>query len=351
MEYFQPIVTRLPGHHPSPYLDPNTSIIKLNSNENPYPPSPQVLNILKTFDGEWLRRYPDPYTQEFCKAAATVLGISPNWIITGNGCDDLLNIIIRACVDQTRPVVYPTPTYGLYQTLAKICGAQIIEIPYNGQECLPVDAIIQARGALTLIASPNSPLGYRVSLKELRQLAENIDGVLIVDEAYVDFTDESALSLVQDYEHVMVLRTLSKGYSLAGLRFGFGIAQPPLLAGLFKIKDSYGVDAIATHIAAAAITDQTYKEGCVAQIKHERQRLTTALHRLGFQVPPSHGNFVLATHTEAKQLHDSLQNNGIWVRYFEQLPNKLRITIGTPEQNHQLLEALSQLLEKYSDIS
>ena len=112
MEYFQPIVARVPGHHPSPYVAPTTDIIKLNSNENPYPPSSQALKVLKTFNGEWLRRYPDPYTQEFCDAAAKVLEIPPNWSITGNGCDDLLNIIVRACVDRARSVVYPTPTYG-----------------------------------------------------------------------------------------------------------------------------------------------------------------------------------------------------------------------------------------------
>ncbi|MGD1952001.1 MAG: histidinol-phosphate transaminase [Leptolyngbyaceae cyanobacterium] len=344
MEYFQPIVARVPGHHPSPYVAPNTDIIKLNSNENPYPPSSQALKVLKTFNGEWLRRYPDPYTQEFCDAAAKVLEIPPNWIITGNGCDDLLNIIVRACVDRARSVVYPTPTYGQYRILAELCGSQLIEIPYGIQSSLPLEEMIQAKGALTLIASPNSPSGHQVPLTELRQLADNVSGVLVVDEAYVDFTDASALSLVRDYEHMVILRTLSKGYSLAGLRFGFGIAQPPLLAGLFKVKDSYGVDAIATRVAAAAITDQLYKDQCVSQIKRDRQRLTLALQRLGFQVSPSHGNFVLASHPNARPIHDDLKSNNIWVRYYAQLSDKLRITIGTPEQNCQLLEVVSRLL-------
>ena len=344
MEYFQPIVARASGHHPSPYVAPNTNVIKLNSNENPYPPSSQALNVLKTLNGEWLRRYPDPYAQEFCSAAAKVLEIPPNWIITGNGGDELLSIIVRACVDRTRSVVYPTPTYGQYRTLAELCGSQLIEIPYGTQYSLPLEEIIQAKGALTLIASPNSPSGHRVPLTELRQLAANISGVLVVDEAYVDFTDASAISLVRDYEHVVILRTLSKGYSLAGLRFGFGIAQQPLLAGFFKTKDRYGVDEIATRIAAAAITDQPYKEQCVAQIKRDRQRLTLALQQLGFQVPPSHGNFVLASHPDARHIHNDLKSNNIWVRYYAQLPDKLRITIGTAEQNRQLLEVVSRLL-------
>ncbi|MBE9067656.1 aminotransferase class I/II-fold pyridoxal phosphate-dependent enzyme, partial [Leptolyngbya cf. ectocarpi LEGE 11479] len=186
------------------------------------------------------------------------------------------------------------------------------------------------------------PSGHQVPLIELKQLANAVQGVLVIDEAYVDFAEESALSLVHTYDHVIVIRTLSKGYGLAGLRFGFGIAQPSLLSGLFKVKDSYGVDAIANRVAAAAIADQAYKNQRVAQIKTDRQYLTTALQSLGFQVPPSHGNFVLATHGEAKRLHDALQKNGIWVRHCA--ADKLRITVGTPEQHRQLLDTLADLL-------
>lgn len=346
MRYFQPIVSQVSGHHPSPYLSPERAIIKLNSNESAYPPSPQALAVLRNFDGEWLRRYPDPYAQEFCTVAAGILGIPADWLIVGNGCDDLLNIVMRACVDSTRSVVYPTPTYGLYRTLGKICGAQIIEIPYQPQAPFPFDKIAQAGGALTLIASPNSPSGHQVSLADLRQLAAAVKGVLVIDEAYVDFAEESALGLVHTYDHVIVLRTLSKGYGLAGLRFGFGVAQPTLLAGLAKVKDSYGVDAIATRVAAAAMADQPYKNRCVGQIKIDRQHLTLALQNLGFQVQPSHGNFVLAAHPAASRLHDALKNQGIWVRQYDQpaLNHKLRITIGTPEQNQQLLQTLTGLL-------
>ena len=346
MHYFRPLINTVPGHHPSVYLSPETAIIKLNSNENPYPPSPQALAILKTLDGDWLRRYPDPYSQEFCQAAAAVLDVPSNWLIVGNGCDDLLSILFRACADRTRPVVYPTPTYGLYHTLAEICGAEVVEVGYDARYSLPIDKIVAAQGALTLIASPNSPLGYQIPLAELHQLATRVSGVLVIDEAYVDFAEDSALSLVKAHEHVMVLRTLSKGYSLAGLRFGFGIAQPPLLTGLFKVKDSYGVDAIATRVAAAAIADQPYKHACVAQIKTDRQHLSTALKQLGFQVSPSQGNFVLATHPDAQRLHDCLKNQGIWVRPIHQSDgtNQLRITVGTPQQHLQLLKQLSALL-------
>lgn len=346
MQYFRPVIKNTAGHQPSPYLAPGTSIIKLNSNENPYPPSPKALNVLKTFDGEWLRRYPDPHAQEFCTVAANILGIPTDWIVVGNGCDELLNIVTRACVDNTRPMVYPIPTYGLYPILAELCEASTIEIPYTHGKSLPISKIVDAHGAVTLIASPNSPSGHHVSIAELQQLAASVSGVLVIDEAYVDFTETTALNLVKSHGNVLILRTMSKGYGLAGLRFGFGIAQPPLLSGLMKVKDSYGVDAIAIRVAAAAMADQPYKNTCIARIKSERQHLTLCLQQLGFQVPPSHGNFILATHRNAHRLHDDLRANGIWVRHFKQpgLTNKLRITVGTPTQNQQLLKTMETLL-------
>ncbi|MEM9153302.1 MAG: aminotransferase class I/II-fold pyridoxal phosphate-dependent enzyme, partial [Cyanobacteria bacterium P01_F01_bin.3] len=278
MRYFSPILQTARGHCPSPYLPPGTSIIKLNSNENPYPPSPKALDVLRTFEGEWLRRYPDPYAQEFCTIAADTLGVPVDWLIVGNGCDELLGLLLRACIGHDCALVSTTPTYGLYRILAELCGAdKIIEIDYAPGNKLPLNQLIQAAGALTLIASPNSPSGHQVSLTELRQLAEAVPGILAIDEAYVEFGTGSALTLVHEYSHVIVLRTLSKGYSLAGLRFGFGVAQPRLLAGLFKLKDSYGMDAIAIRVAAAAMADQAYKDSCIKQIKADREHLTTAL--------------------------------------------------------------------------
>ncbi|MEM9484104.1 MAG: histidinol-phosphate transaminase [Cyanobacteria bacterium P01_F01_bin.116] len=349
MPYVRPIIANATGHIPSPYLPPDTNIIKLNSNENPYPPSPRALHSLKTIDGEWLRRYPDPYAQEFCTVAAEILGVPKNWIIVGNGCDDLLAMLCRACIDPDRPLIYPTPTYGLYPTLAELCGARVIAIPYPLQQTLPLHQIQAAHGALTFIASPNSPSGQQIPRAELQQLAEIVNGVLVIDEAYVDFAEESALSLVQTYDHVIVLRTLSKGYSLAGLRFGFGIAQPQLLSELFKVKDSYGVDAISTKVAAAAMADQTYKNSCISHIKTDRQQLIKDLRTLGFQVQPSQGNFILIAHPEAKRLHDQLKTKNIWVRHYPQpsLENKLRITIGLPAQNKRLLQTLKTLLQDF----
>lgn len=348
MSYFRAAVDAMTGYIPGEQPKPGTKIIKLNTNENPYPPSPHAIEVLRTLDSEWLRRYPDPYAKDFCQAVSEALDVPRDWILVGNGSDELLNVIIRACAEGSdRTVVYPMPTYVLYRTLAAMQPAQVQEIPYPEDFQLPIEKLVAAKGAVTFIASPNSPSGHLVPLEDLRQLAEQISGILVIDEAYTDFADYSALSLVFDLENVIILRTLSKGYSLAGLRMGFAIANPKLLAGLFKVKDSYNIDAIATAVGTAAMKDQAYKSECANKVKISRAKLTTDLKNIGFDVLNSQGNFVLATplNNSAEYLYQELKNRGILVRYFKQpgLEDKLRITVGTEAQNQTLLKALISL--------
>jgi histidinol-phosphate aminotransferase len=346
--FFRPAVDAMTGYVPGEQPKPGTQIIKLNTNENPYPPSPQAMAVLSKLTGELLRRYPDPYAQDFCGAVSQALGVPTDWLIVGNGSDDVLNILVRACGDgDDRPIVYPTPTYVLYKTLAAIQPAKIVEIPYGPDFELPIEALVAAQGAVTFIASPNSPSGHSVPLDQLRELASRLSGVLAIDEAYVDFAAESALSLVTEFPNVIVLRTMSKGYGLAGLRLGFGIANPDLLAGLFKVKDSYNVDAIAIQVGAAAMRDQAYKNECAEKVKTARAQLLIDLSKFGFTVRPSQTNFLLATAPkDADRLYLGLKEQGILVRYFPQpgLDDKLRITVGTPDQNRSLLAALELLL-------
>lgn len=349
MNYFRDAVNKMTGYLPGEQPPPGTPIIKLNTNENPYPPSPDAIAILRNLDSEWLRRYPDPYAKEFCQAVSDALGIPTDWIIVSNGSDELLNVIVRATAEGCdRTCVYPMPTYVLYRTLAAMQPAQTIEIPYPANFTLPIDALVAANGAVTFIASPNSPSGHSVPLADLRSLAKLISGIVVIDEAYVDFAEYSALPLVHEFENVIILRTLSKGYSLAGLRMGFGIAHPNLLAGLFKVKDSYNIDAIATLVGSAAMRDQAYKNACAEKVKVSRANLMIDLKNLGFTVFPSQGNFMLAIppKVDAKQLYLDLKTRGILVRYFQQpgLDDKLRITVGTDEQNQTLLESLIDLL-------
>ncbi|WP_066380171.1 MULTISPECIES: histidinol-phosphate transaminase [unclassified Anabaena] len=348
MSYFRSNIDAMASYVPGEQPPRDTPVIKLNSNENPYPPSPAALAVLQNIDGEWLRRYPEPYGGQFRQAVSQVLGIPHEMIIVGNGSDELLSIIIRACVEPGKKIVYPMPTYVLYRTLAEMQAAEIIEIPYPEDYSLPLEALIKADGAVTFIASPNSPSGHLVSTADLRELANQITGVLVIDEAYVDFAEENALDLTQAYENVIIIRTLSKGYSLAGLRLGFGVANPQLLTGLYKVKDSYNIDAIACAVGAVAIKDQTYKNTCVAKIKTARQQLTQNLKHLGFRVWESQTNFLLVQppQNNAEYLYQQLKQQQIYIRYFKQprLEDKLRITIGTEQQNQTLIEALTKLL-------
>jgi histidinol-phosphate aminotransferase len=347
-KYFRPRVDAMASYVPGEQPPRGTQIIKLNSNENPYPPSPAALAVLQNIDGERLRRYPEPFGEEFRQAASKVLDIPSDWIIVGNGSDELLNVVIRACAEPGRKVVYPMPTYVLYRTLTEAQAADITEISYGKGYDLPLEELVAANGYVTFIASPNSPSGHVVSIDDLRKLASQLSGVLVIDEAYTDFAEENALALVKEYENVIVIRTLSKGYSLAGLRLGFGVANPKLLQGLFKVKDSYNIDAIACAVGAAAIADQAYKNACVAKIKASRTRLATDLKQLGFRVWDSQTNFLLVQPPQenAEYLYQKLKSQKILIRYFQQpeLDNKLRITVGTDEQNQILVEALSDFL-------
>lgn len=349
MSYFRSAVDVMTGYIPGEQPKPGTPIIKLNTNENPYSPSPQAIEVLRHLDSEWLRRYPDPFAKDFCRAVSEALGVPADWVIVGNGSDELLNVIIRASAEGSdRKVVYPMPTYVLYRTLAAMQPAEVVEIDYPPDFQLPIDELVAAKGAITFIASPNSPSGHLVPLADLRVLAQQLAGILVIDEAYTDFAEYSALPLVQEFENVVILRTLSKGYSLAGLRMGFGIANPQLLAGLFKIKDSYNIDAIATAVGTAAMRDQAYKNACAEKVKKSRAKLTVELKNVGFQVLDSQGNFILGTPPQgnAEQLYLALKARGILVRYFKQLglEDKLRITVGTEEQNQTLIEALVGLV-------
>jgi len=345
MSYFRPAIDAMTGYVPGEQPKSGIKVIKLNTNENPYPPSPKAIAALQNIDGDSLRRYPDPFAHEFCQAVSDVLDVPADWVIVGNGSDDVLNILIRACAEGSdRKVVYPMPTYVLYRTLSAMQPAKIVEVPYDENFQLPIAELIAANGAVTFIASPNSPSGHAVPLDDLRKLAQHVSGIVAIDEAYVDFAEYSALQLVHEFDNVIVLRTLSKGYSLAGLRLGFGIANPILLAGLFKVKDSYNIDAIAITLGTAAFRDQDYKKANAEKVKISRTKLTLDLKNLDYTVLESHGNFLLATPPKgnAEQIYLKLKEAGILVRYFNQLglADKLRITVGTDNQNQALINAL-----------
>ena len=347
MPRFRPDIENLQPYVPGKQPEDGATVIKLNTNENPFPPSPQVGDALRVLDIDLLRRYPRPFADEFRAAAADVLNVDTSWILPGNGSDDLLTQLFRAVTDVNRGATYPTPTYVLYRTLADIQGCPVIEVPYDDTYELPTTQLKDASAALTIVANPNSPSGTTTSLNELRRLADGVNGILAIDEAYVEFSNESALDLVREYDHVVVLRTLSKSHGLAGLRLGFAIAQPSLLKGLTKVKDSYNVDAIAAHLGTVAIRDTEYTRKVTAHIVAARSHLIESLENLDFYVWPSQANFILVrpTHCSAKTIYDALMSQNLFVRYFDEplLTNTLRITVGTDEENRVLTRILKEL--------
>ncbi len=321
--------------------------IKLNTNENPYPPSPRVLAaIAEAMEGDRLRKYPDPLGTAFRQTAGRVLGVDPEGILIGNGSDDILTIITRAFVPEGGLVVSPAPSYLLYQTLAEIQGARFQGVPFTAGWGLPHPWPLP-RADLTLVPNPNSPSGTMVPLPELERLAAELDGPLVVDEAYVDFAESNALALARR-SRVIVTRSLSKSYALAGLRFGFAVADPAVIGELNKVKDSYNCDALSLAGAAAALADQEYLQTTRARILHSRARLEQGLRHLGFDVCPSQANFVWCRLPQQpiKPIFAELKKRKILVRYmvYEGHGDGLRITVGSDEEIERLLQELGRLV-------
>jgi histidinol-phosphate aminotransferase len=346
MGYFRENIERMAGYVPG-FQPTETDIVKINTNENPYPPSPKVMEVLRNLTSEQLRRYPDPTAGAFRRAAAKLLGVGPEYIMCVNGGDELLSIAVRAFCDERRPLAYPVPTYSLYPVLAQLENVQAIELPFDAGYNLP-PKLADTGAALTIVCNPNAPSGSMLSIDVLADLARKLTGrgVLLIDEAYVDFASFNCIEVAVKFENVIILRSMSKGYSLAGLRFGYAVANPVLIEGMVKVKDSYNSDAIAIAAATAAINDQEWHRSNIAKVIAERTRLRVQLEILGFKVLPSSSNFLLAqTEGSAEPVYNELVKRGIYVRYFKLpgLEDKMRISIGTPEQNNRLIAALEEI--------
>lgn len=346
MSYFRPPVQSMTGYVPGTQ-PADDRYIKLNTNENPYPPAPAVVKALRRLGGDKLRKYPDPTALQFRTAAARILGVQPDMILAGNGSDDLLTIITRSFAGPGELIAYPWPTYSLYPVLAQIQEAQIATVPFPDDFSLP-QQLAEMPAKIIFVSNPNSPTGTLIGMEQLDQLAGAIKGVLVIDEAYVDFARSNCLKLVHKHPNVIVLRTLSKSYSLAGLRFGFALARPDLIAGMSKVKDSYNCNAVAIELATVAIQQQEYLLKTLAKIRRGRKYLTGQLTRLGFTVLPSEANFIWATigTPSGGQIYETLKHNGILVRYFDQQLDGLRITVGKDTENRQLIQQLKKILEK-----
>jgi histidinol-phosphate aminotransferase len=344
-QFLRPNIREMAGYSPGEQPRDGT-FIKLNTNENPYPPSPRVFDAIRaTLTDNRLRKYPDPVGTNFRQTAGRLLGIDPDAILIGNGSDDILTIVTRAFVPEGGLIAAPMPGYVLYQSLADIQGARFRAIPYTTDWQLP-DPWPVPEAHLTFLANPSSPSGTTVGALALQRLVDSLSGPLILDEAYVDFADCHNVHLAKQSK-VIVTRSLSKSYALAGIRMGYAVADPALVRELLKVKDSYNCDVLSLAAATAALEDQEYLQRTRAQILATRTRLLGALPGLGFEVCLSQANFVWCRRTDrpVRPIYKELKRRMILVRYmaFEGYGDGLRISVGTEAETDRLLEELKRL--------
>jgi histidinol-phosphate aminotransferase len=343
----RPNIAEMAGYVPGFQPEDAASYIKLNTNENPYPPSPQVLEAIAREAGEGLRRYPDAASRLAREEAGKLYGFDPSWIIMANGSDEVLNNLIRAFASEGEEVAYVHPSYSYYGTLAEIQGARVRTFELSDQ-FEPV-GIPESYGCrIFFLTNPNAPLGFTYTQRYIAELAGRLSGgVLVVDEAYADFADENSLELVRLLDNVVVTRTFSKSYSLAGMRLGMAIARPEVIAALNKIRDHYNLDRLAQAAAAAALKDQDYFLGCVGRIRQTRDWFSAELGKLGFQVIPSSANYVFATppDRDGTRIYQGLYDRKILVRHFSdpRLSQGVRISIGTREEMERTVQALREI--------
>jgi histidinol-phosphate aminotransferase len=344
--YFRPNIRAMQGYIPGEQPQ-DEGYIKLNTNENPYPPSPRVLAALRKALAPTLRLYPEPLSDSLRSVAASIYGVKVENIIAGNGSDELLSMLMHSVIGPGDRVAYATPTYSLYETLIEIQGGVKAVVDYPADFSVP-DELVAQNAPLTFLCNPNSPSGTLVSLQEVSRLARAVSGILVVDEAYVDFADHegaSVLPLVRRLTNLVVLRTFSKSFSLAGMRIGLAFAPEEIIIGMMKVKDSYNVNRLSLVAATAALQDMPWMARNVRRIQRSRRKLIAGVQKLGFYVLPSQSNFVLARKPgeNLRETYEALKRQKILVRYFDApgLRDCIRISVGTGREVAALLSALA----------
>lgn len=336
----------VPGEQPQ-----SDDIIKLNANENPYPPAPGVAEVLRTFDASRLALYPDANGKALKTALANRFGVKPTQVFLGNGSDDVLALAFQSFFCSQQPILYPDITYSFYPVWCDLFRIPYETVPLDENFCVNIRDYDKPNGGIVL-PNPNAPTGRGVSLDFLEDLLQhNADCVVIIDEAYVDFGAQSAVPLLQKYENLLVVQTMSKSRSLAGLRIGYALGSETLIATLEAVKNSYNsytMDAVALAAGEAAVADEAYFQETCRKVVATRERTADALRKLGFTVSPSLTNFLFVTHPtqKAPEIFEYLRQKNIFIRYFKlpRIDNYLRITVGTDEQMDRLVQALRDFL-------
>ncbi len=330
------------------------NVVKLNTNENPYPPSPKVIAEIQAEMGRSLQLYPSPTATELRETIALQNGLIAEEVFVGNGSDEVLAFSFMAFFEPGKRIRFPDVTYSFYPVYAKLFDIAYEEVPLNKDFTLPVDKYFQSEGGV-ILPNPNAPTSIYAEVEHIEEIVKNNPNqVVIIDEAYIDFASKSATELIRKYDNVLVVQTTSKSRSLAGLRVGFAMGNPSLIDGLVRIKDSfnsYTLDRLALAGAKAAFEDETYFTETVKKIIATREKTIELLRELDFNVLPSQANFVFTTHknVSAELLYYELKKENVLVRYFNKpgIDNYLRITIGTDEQMEQLVEKISQIINTY----
>lgn len=350
MKYRRALLADVEGYVPGEQPQ-RSGVVKLNTNENPYPPSPRVLEAIGHLSADAFRKYPDPTALTLRQSAATVYGYpTPDWVFAGNGMDEILALALRTFVDPGDRILAPYPTYTLYETLARLHGATLRWVDLDESFQLPAH-FFEEQARLVFVARPNAPTGVAYPRDVMERFCSSFDGLVFIDEAYVDFADDSCIDFPKRFDNVIVGRSFSKSFSMAGLRLGLAFAHPDLIAEFMKTKDSYNVNGVTQAAGIAALQDYGWMETNVARVRATRERLTAGLQKLGFRVTPSQTNFVLAVYPgspSAREIFESLRARDIFVRYFptRRLENALRISVGTEDETDILLRALADILGK-----
>lgn len=353
--FWSPVVGTLSPYVPGeqPKLQ---NLIKLNTNEHPYGPSPKVLDAIRAACDDTLKLYPDPSSDRLRQTIASTMGVQPGQVFVGNGSDEVLAHVFLALLKHERPLRFPDITYSFYPVYCGLYGIEYETVPLTADFRINVEDYLPRAGAQAgaiIFPNPNAPTGRALSLAEVERIvAGNPDAVVVVDEAYVDFGGESAVGLVARYDNLLVVQTLSKSRSLAGLRIGFAVGSAELIDGLDRVKNSfnsYPIDRLASAGAVAALEDTEYFEKTRQAVIKTRSRMTAGLASLGFEVLPSAANFVFARHPskDASGLAAALRERSIIVRHFRhaRIDQFLRITVGTDEQVDLLLKGLAEVLQ------
>lgn len=343
-------------HQLTPYVpgeQPKLSnLVKLNTNENPYGPSPMAIAAMQAEAADSLRLYPDPNSDKLKDAIANYYGLSSNQVFVGNGSDEVLAHVFHALLNHDLPLIFPDITYSFYPVYCGLYGIEYQTVALNSRFEIQVDDYLRPNGGI-IFPNPNAPTGIPLPLAEIKRLLKaNQASVVVIDEAYVDFGTESAVTLIHEYPNLLVTHTLSKARSLAGLRVGYAVGHPDLIQALIRVKDSfnsYPIDRFAEAGATAAIQDTAYFEETCAKVVATRQRLVAEMQKKGFEVLPSGANFIFAKHPnhDGEKLAGELRAHSIIIRHFkspERIAPYLRITIGTEAQTDRLLEVLQALV-------